>query len=202
MKRVLKYVIIAVIILGAAFLYAHIDKKVPVFDKTVDSTYYGNMGEITTGLRVQQKFLCSQTVLNGISIKCATYGNQLTSLYNYQIIDGKTEEILREGVFNAGKVKNSKYFTIWFDQITDCKNRELLFALESEDAGSGNALTVYNVPKGSEQAELRLNSDDFPENTLAMRTVSAVFDWETFVGVSFCLLYLYVFIKVLFKFFS
>ena len=69
MKRVLKYVIIAVIILGAAFLYAHIDKKVPVFDKTVDSTYYGNMGEITTGLRVQQKFLCIQTVLNATIFK-------------------------------------------------------------------------------------------------------------------------------------
>ncbi|MCF0121906.1 MAG: hypothetical protein HUJ74_01550 [Lachnospiraceae bacterium] len=202
MKKIFKYIIIVVIILGFSFLYAHINKEVPIFDKTVDSATYGNMGEMTTGLCVQQKFLCSQNVLNGISIKCVTYGHQLTSVYNYQILDGKTGKILREGILNAKEVKNNQYFTIWFDQITDCKNRELLFTLESKDASFGNALTVYNIPKGNEQAELRLNSDDFSENTLAIRTISTDFDWETFVGVSFYLLYLYIFIQVLFKFFS
>ena len=39
-------------------------------------------------------------------------------------------------------------------------------------------LTVYNVPKGEEDAELHLNADDFPNNTLALRTVSDMFDVE------------------------
>ena len=72
----------------------------------------------------------------------------------------------------------------------------------SRDAGSGNAISVYNVPKGSEDAELYLNTYEFSSNTLALRTISDMFDIETFVSVLFCLTYLYVFIIVLYKFFS
>ena len=42
----------------------------------------------------------------------------------------------------------------------------------------------------------------FRINTLALRTVSDMFDVETFVSVMFCLAYLYIFIIILYKFFS
>ena len=45
MKKTVKYIITVAVIIAAAFLYAHVGKKVPVYDKTVDSSFYGNMGE-------------------------------------------------------------------------------------------------------------------------------------------------------------
>lgn len=202
MKKALKYIITAGVILGISFLYAHIDKKISVYDKTVDTSLYGNMGELTVDLQVQQEFVCERPVLDGISIKCATYGRDLTSTYRYQILDKQSGEAVREGTMEAGKVKNSKFYTIEFEQIENCKDREFVFTLESDNAEYGNALTVYNVPKGEEQTELHLNSDSFENNTLAMRTVSHMFDWETFISVALCLAYLYGFIIILFKFFS
>ncbi len=202
MKKYFKYIIAAAIIVGIAFLYAHTDKKTPVYDKTVDSSLYGNMGELTVDLKVQQEFTCRQPVLSGVSFMCATYGNALTSTYQYQILDAETGTEVRSGVINASEIKNGKYYTVKFDDIKECRNKEFVFTLISRDAGSGNAISVYNVPKGSEDAELHLNTDEFPSNTLALRTISDMFDIETFVSVLFCLTYLYVFIIVLYKFFS
>lgn len=202
MKKVLKYIVTAFIIIGIAFLYSNVDKQISVFDKTVDTSLYGNMGELTQGLCVQQTFTCQQPVLDGISIKVATYGLQLSSTYQYQIVDADSGEIIRSGELQTGQIENSKFHTIEFDQITDCKNQKFIFKLESDDAVSGNAFTIYNVPKGEEEESLLLNEDEFPNNTLAMRTVSHMFDMETFVTVIFSLTYLCVFILILFKFFS
>lgn len=201
MKNKVKYFIVGLVIVGISFLYAHIDKNIAIYDKTVDTSIYGNMGELTQGLTVSQEFVAERSVLDGITLKLATYGNTLTSTYYYRIIEEKSGETIREGKINASKVENGKYYSIDFDQITDCKNQMFVFTLESPDAEPGNALTVYNVPKGEEDVDLRLNSDDFENNTLAMRTVSHLFDWETFFSVIFTLSYLYVFIMVLFKFF-
>lgn len=201
MKKKLKYIIIVVIVIGISFLYAHIDKKNPIYDKTVDSGIYGNMGEVLEGMCVQQSFFCEENVLDGVSIKTLTFGNQLSSEYIYQIIDADSDEVLREGKIAAGDVPNGKYYTVEFEQISECKGKEFLFTLESLNAVSGNALSVYNVPKGQEDAELKLNTDDFQNNTLALRTVSKMFDVETFITVLVCLTYLIVFMSFLFKFF-
>lgn len=202
MKKRLKYVMVAAVILIVSFLYAHVDKKIPVYDAATDTSLYGNMGVLEAGLCVTQEFVCERPVLDGVSIKCGTIGSPVTAAYQYQIIDAASGEVLRDGIVDGGLIQNSRYYTIEFEQIKDCLDRELIFTFQSEDASSANALTIYNVPKGDEQADLYLDKDEFPGNTLALRTVSHGFDVETFVSVAFCLVYLYLFIKVLYKFFS
>ena len=95
MKKTVKYIITVAVIIAAAFLYAHVGKKVPVYDKTVDSSFYGNMGELTAGLTVQQEFICEKPVLSGVSIMCATYGMPLLPPINIKSWTGKTKEVLR-----------------------------------------------------------------------------------------------------------
>lgn len=202
MKKVLRYVITAAVIFVIAFLYAHVNKNISIYDKSVDTSLYGNMGVLGKGLCVRQEFVCNKDVLDGVSIKCGTIGESVTAAYQYQILDGTSEEILRQGTVEGAEVKNSKYYTIKFDQIKESKNKKFIFTFQSENASFDNALTIYNVPKGEEKADLYLNSDEFVNNTLALRTVSHIFDIETFISVSFCLAYLYIFIKILFRFFS
>lgn len=201
-KRLIKLIIALMIIVGIAFLYAHIDKKIPIYDKTVDTSLYGNMSELTQDLIVTQEFVCKEDVLDGLNVQFATYGNVLSSTYTYQIIDPETNEVIREGLISAADIANGKFYKISFEQIEECRNKTYRFVFFSEDAVPGNALTIYNVPKGSEQATLWLNDEEFQQNTLALRTFSHMFDWETFVTVICCLVYLYIFIIILFKFFS
>lgn len=202
MKKKLKYVILAAVILVVSFLYAHVDKKVPVYDSAVDTSYYGNMGLLDAGYCVTQEFVCTKPVLDGISIKCGTIGDPSTIVYQYQITDAATGDVLREGTVEGSRVKNSRYYTIQFEQIKACKGKKLIFTFCSENASPEKALTIYNVPKGEENAKLCLNGEEFASNTLALRTVSHLFDFETFVSVAFCIAYLYIFIKILYRFFS
>lgn len=201
MKKGWKYIIAAGVIIGISFLYAHVDKQIPVFDRLADTSVYGNMSELTNGLVVRQEFVCERSVLDGVSIKCAIYGRDLTSTYHYQILDAKSGDVLRDGSVDASEIKDGKFYKIDFERIDDCEDQEFVFLFEAEDAEPGNALTIYNVPKNGEKEKLKLNADEFYTNTLAMRTVSYIFDWETFVGTTFALAYLYAFMLVLYKFF-
>ncbi|QOV20088.1 hypothetical protein INP51_03810 [Blautia liquoris] len=202
MKKAIKYIIAAFVIIGFSSLYANIDKEIPIYDKTVDTALYGNMGELHQGIYIQQEFISKKSVLDGISIKFGTYGIDLTSTYDYQILDGDSGKIIRNGILKGADVENGKFHVIRFKQIKGCKNQNFVFRFGSSNAQVGNALTVFNVPKGKERVKLTLNTDSFDHNTLAMRTVSHQFDVETFISVIFALTYLYVFIIILFKFFN
>lgn len=202
MKKGWKHIIAAGIILAGSFLYAHTDKCIPVFDRMADNAVYGNMGTMTEGVVVQQEFSCEKPVLDGVSIKCSTYGLDLTSVYRYQIIDPSANEVLREGTIDAAKVKNGKYYKISFERVEDCKDQNLIFRIAAEDAAEGNALTIFNMPKQEGEGTLTLNGAELRESTLALKTVSHVFDLETFASVVFCLAYLYVFVLILYKFFT
>ncbi|MDD3218362.1 MAG: hypothetical protein PHC41_06760 [Lachnospiraceae bacterium] len=202
MKKVLRYAVIVIIVVGFAFLYAHINKRIAIYDTSVENSRYGNMGEITTDLVVEQNFICERNVLDGVYVKIATFGNVLTSQYDFQILDGETQDVIREGVLDASQVQNGKFHTISFEKIEQTKDKEFIFRISSKDANNGNAITIYNVPKGEEDLTLTLNGEEFPTNTLALKTVSHMFDLETFFVVIFCAAYLIIFVKVLYKFFS
>ena len=66
MKK-LKTIIGIIIVLTAAFFYAHIAKANKIYDKSVDSSEY-----IGTGVfegTIEQEFVCNEDTMDGISAK-------------------------------------------------------------------------------------------------------------------------------------
>lgn len=147
MKKSVKYIIAAAVIVIIAFLYAHVGKKVPVYDKSVDSSLYGNMGELTAPFGTAGVYLRKTSA--------ERHKHYVRNLWKYADIHLSVSDFGR-GIKraaaqrdpDASAVANGKYYTIKFDEIKDCRGQKFIFTLCSQDAASGNALTVYNVPKG------------------------------------------------------
>lgn len=202
MKKTIKYLIVVAVIALFSYFYAHVNKKIPIYDTSVDTSLYGNMGPLLQEQRVEQTFVCKKAVLSGVSIKCSLLGGDGSEKYTYRILQAGDGKEIRKGDFLSKDVKNGRFHTIMFDDIKDAKNQEFIFELVSDTGVAGKTITVYNVPKTKETTSLSLDGNDFAKNTLALKTVSTMFDWETFLVVMVCGLYLYGFLKVLYRFFS
>ncbi|HEY9574634.1 MAG TPA: hypothetical protein VIR32_03795 [Lachnospiraceae bacterium] len=202
MKKTIKYLIVVAVIAVFSYFYAHVDKKIPIYDTSVDTAHYGNMGPLLQEQEVEQTFICKKEVLSGVSIKCSLWGADGTEKYQYRILQADDKKELRKGEILSKDVKNGRFHTIMFEDIKDAKNKEFIFEFVSETGVNGKTITIYNVPKTKETTSLQLDGNEFAKNTLALKTVSTIFDWETFIVVMVCGLYLYGFLKVLYRFFS
>ena len=202
MKKTIKYLIVVAVITVFSYFYAHVDKKIPIYDTSVDTAHYGNMGPLLQEQEVEQTFICKKEVLSGVSIKCSLWGADGTEKYQYRILQADDKKELRKGEILSKDVKNGRFHTIMFEDIKDAKNKEFIFEFVSETGVNGKTITIYNVPKTKETTSLQLDGNEFAKNTLALKTVSTIFDWETFIVVMVCGLYLYGFLKVLYRFFS
>lgn len=201
-KKWWKYVIAAVLILAISFVYAHIDKQIPVFDKSVDTSLYVPFSELITGSTVSQTFTCERDVLDGVSVKLITYGEDTDAKYRYQVAREDTGKVVRRGKFSTKDVKNGKYLKLDFDTIKKTLDETFVLTLMAEDADQGTGVSVYAVPQAKAKYAMTLNQKPAGQYTVAMKTDSRLFDLETFFAVAFTLAYLYIFITLLVRFFS
>ena len=115
-KNMRKYkgtIIVLIVCMIFAYLYAHVDKKEYFYNRTVDVGKYANTGVI-----------CEK---------------KLTQ----DVLDKKTKQNLRQKEISVSDFENDKFATIKFKKITNCKNRMLQLLIEEIGADYGNRVTFY-----------------------------------------------------------
>ena len=73
-KNILYTILIWVVILVGAYMYAHIDKMHTLYDEDVDTSSYIATGDLSKGV-LEQTFLCEEDSLDGMSVKCQLFGD-------------------------------------------------------------------------------------------------------------------------------
>lgn len=200
MKKKLKYIITVIVVLAAAYLYAHIAKANVIYDKEIDSSDYKSTEAVLDG-PVSQQFRCVEKTLDGISVKSKVIGTPEQATIVYTLTEVSTGQIAAEGEVDAAKVKNSKFYKFSFDQVTDCKDRDYIFEARVDGATQEDAVAFYYEVKQEENTNLSVNGAH-KEGTLILKTITNRFDLETFIVVLFFVLYIVVFIKFLYKLFK
>ncbi len=175
-KNMRKYkgtIIVLIVCMIFAYLYAHVDKKEYFYNRTVDVGKYANTGVICEK-KLTQDVYSTEKSLDGIQVK-----TKIT------ILDKKTKQNLRQKEISVSDFENDKFATIKFKKITNCKNRMLQLLIEEIGADYGNGVTFYQE-----------------NGNLIGRLISRKIDMETMI-VSFSLcLYLYLFFKWLYGMFK
>lgn len=195
MKK-LKYVIFTILIIGAAFLYAHIGKNNLIYDKTVDNSEYQPTGAVD---KIEQTFICEEEFFNGIRAKCQIIGDVTGKFVNYTLIDTENNKTIATGKAPAEEVKNSKFYYFKFDEVTNAKGHPYKIIYENEGGESGIGF-FYQL---STESETSLTVNENPtEGTLIIKIVTERFDVETFIVLLVFVLYVVLFIKFLYKLFK
>lgn len=189
-----------IVLLAAAFFYAHIDKTTHIYDNSIDSSLYRNTG-IMTDWQIEQVFTCEENVLDGVRIKCGVTGDVSGVTLKYTLTDDKTETIVADGVLDAAKIKNSKFNNFNFEQIKNTKNDKFRLEVEAVGAVADNGVNFFTLDRTKGNTELYIDGEK-NDGVLALKTISKRFDLETFIIVLCFALFITVFIKFLYKLFK
>lgn len=199
MKK-LRIIIGVIVIIAIAFVYAHIGKVNPVYDKRVDNSEYIGTG-VFDGI-VVQTFVCVEDTLDGITAKCQLQGDASGTAIKMTLIDSGMDTVVAETILTAEEIENSKFNEFSFGTIEGCKGKtyRVIFENVDEDIENTKGIGLLYQPATEMNTQLEINGKA-TEGTLIIKTVTDRFDFETFFVFLLFAVYIICFIKFLYKLF-
>lgn len=199
MKKV-KIVIGTLIIIAVAFLYAHIGKANPLYDRNVDSSEY-----IGTGVfegTIEEVFVSSEETLDGIAAKLQLQGESSGTVIRMTLVDQETNTTVAKAELASEEIKNSKFNEFSFDTVENCKGKKyrVIFESDKEDVENSRGIGLLYQTETEEDTSLLINGEH-TEGTLIIKTVTDRFDLETFCVFLLFVVYIVCFLKFLYKLF-
>ena len=199
MKKI-KKIIVLIIVVICAFVYAHITKMNLIYDKTIDSSEYLSMGAIG-GAEVEQTFQCHENTLDGIEVKCQILGEVSDVIVHYNLVDNESGVVVAEGEKAASEIESTKFNPFVFDTVTECKEKSYKFVIWSENTTDTDGVSFYYQEGVEDETGLVIDGND-TQGTMIMRTMTDRFDVETFSIVMLFAAFIYGFMKFLYKLFK
>ena len=180
MKKI-KTVVGIVVVIVIAFLYAHIGKVNPLYDRALDN---------------------SEETLDGITAKCQLQGDAAGSSIVLTLVDEETDEVVAESELKAEDIENSKFNEFSFETVHGCKGKTYRAVFESvnEDMENTRGIGLLYEPKTEENTSLQINGAN-TDGTMIIKTVTDRFDLETFCVFLIFVIYIVFFLKFLYKLF-
>lgn len=176
-KRMVVYVLVVLV----AFLYAHIAKTNAVYDRQSDSSTYGITGN--TQMAVEQEFVCVEKAMDAIQVKCQVQQTE-NAYVNLTLMDIASGNVVASCRKELAEIESGKWNTFSFETVENCKGKMYQVILE------GEGMTYFAEQSTEPETRLCVNGTE-QEGTLLIKTVTRKFDVETF-GV-FLMLVLYAF---------
>lgn len=199
MKKTAKYIIGLIILVGFAFIYSHINKLHAIYNVDIDNSLYLNTG-ILYGETVEQEFTVQEEKLDGVQVKCATFGERVGVTIEYTLLEKESGTVVGEGVIAGATLKNNKFMKISLENVKNTKGKSYTLALRELGAKENDGVCFYleNSQKGTSYTI----DGDKRDGTLILKTMSHRFDMETFLIMLFFEAYLLLFMKVMYKLFK
>lgn len=201
MKKKSKVVIGIVLIVAFAFCYAHIAKRNNIYDRQIDSSKYIGTGVIKDSL--EQEFVSNEENLDGISLKCQYQGDAAGTSLEIELIDYDTNKAVATSILSAEDIKTGKFNTFKFDTVEGCKGKTYKVVVNEKNADfeASKGIGLLYQSETENNTRLTINGKN-TQGTLIMKTVTNRFDVETFCVLLLFILYIYGFIKFLYKLFK
>ena len=136
--------------------------KIKGESKILDKAYRSNsngkhIGEITSDTVIKQTFLSNDNNLCAITIMFATFARTNTSSVNLRLYD-ENDILINEEIIKNETMKDNSYLLYEFAKIEDSRKKKYTLVISSNDAGPGNAVTVWCTDKGSFEGDLFINN--------------------------------------------
>ena len=150
MKSKIKFLILALVIVGLSVAYSFVDKTVSIYDTKVDTSDFQSIS-MEIGKELSQTFICTENNLDGISLKISAdnVSDNTQVLIGYSLIDNDSEEIVSEGRVTLEELQSGSFFKIRFDRISECAEKEYVLTMSLLECPSGNIRLFAKNPQKS-----------------------------------------------------
>lgn len=200
-KNIFYTVIISIVIICIAYLYAHIDKMSVIYDKDVDTSEYMATGVIEEGV-IEQTFVATEDSIDGMYVKCQIFGDVSEVVLKYNLLEKDSGEVAAEGIISAKDLNSNLFTKLFFDEkVTGCKDKGYVFEIWEENAAAGQGVGFCYEQKIEKETKLVIAGEE-KNGTLIAKTITKRFDVETFIVLISFVLFISAFIRVLYKLFK
>lgn len=200
MKKRIRFVVLSFIVFFLVFVYAHISKNNPIYDKNVDSSSYNNTNIYDVD-EIRQRFICKENKLDALNIKSRVVGDPTDVEIAYSLIDVEKNREIANGRVKGDTFKDGKFTELDFEGISGCKDKEYEIYLSSIGGNGNNAVDFYYSSQQNENSSFYIDNQKL-EGTLILKTVSERFDVETFCILIIFIIYVVIFMRFLYKLFE
>ena len=173
-----KKIVAILLVILFAYLYAHVSKPHEIYDRKLDSSEYIELGVSRNPVECQ--FVSKEDSLDALRVKCRIYVEEPEGITEMELLDVKTGEVVASAVLQNDQIQTGKFNEFSFEKVEGCKGKSYKVRLHSEEAG------FFCQQDG----------------TLILKTVTKMFDIETFGIVLLFAAYIAGFFRFLYKLFS
>lgn len=202
MKKIsIKAIIICVVILVCAYLYAFIDKMHPLYDTDVQTSEYISTGVLYDGT-MEQTFSMTEDIIDGMYVKCQIADEADDVEIIYQLVDVQTDEIVTEGSLPGSELKNNQFSKLKFNEtIENCNGKTYTFILQEKGASELKGVGFFYEMKQEKGTEMSLRGEK-TDGTMIAKTMSHRFDLETFIVLMGFIAFIGIFFRILYNLFK
>lgn len=200
MKKKIGLIVAIFIILLGAFVYAHIAKTHCIYDRDINTSEYKDTAVYVNG-EFSQQFKSMEDHLDGVSVKCRVIGEAKNIEISYALMEIDTGLQVAEGKTTGAQIKNSKFHEFSFDTVEGCKDKEYEFIIIEKGEDEENSVNFCYMSNREKDTSLTFNGEEV-DGTMALKTVTNRFDMETFCVLLIFIIYIWVFMKFLYKLFK
>lgn len=201
MKKKMKTIILIIVILIIAYLYAHVEKNYYLYDRSQDSGEYIPTG-VLENETLSQEFTAQDDKIDGMKVMSTVFGVTDNVKVTYELVESSTGNSIVEGKIEGGDFENGKFFKFDFKEKNIRKGAEYCFFLKESGSDSMNGIGFSIGNRAFEyEGELAVKGNS-TDGALVARPVCDKFDIETFIMFLVLIAYIAIFMKLLYKLFK
>lgn len=195
-----KKVIAVIILLVAAYFYAHVAKKDLLYDKQVDSSEYQGYALMDT-TSVTQEFGTREQSLDGFYVKLTTAGDISAVDVTLMLSEKESGEVLAERTIGASTFRSGRFAGFFFDAPAAVSaDHTYVITVSARGTDAYNYIAMYYQKGVEPNTKLRIGTEPI-DGTMIARAVTYRFDVETCVISLVIVAFMYGFMKLLYKLF-
>ena len=210
MKTITKIgIAIIMIVVGAAYAYGTWSR--PIYNTDIGSLSYEKTDFLTTGSVMEQTFICGNNGLSGFTIKMLKQDGQEIGNYRWTVEDLKTGKVVGKGtiseadtetrLFESSNPQKQGMINVELPKQKNSKGKEYKLTLKAEEMKDTESVAVYITEKNSTKSELIVNDNAMTDKASIVKVNYKRFNVETFIVFLGIAIYLWAFIKFMYKLF-
>ena len=210
MKTITKIgIAIIMIVVGAAYAYGTWSR--PIYNTDIGSLSYEKTDFLTTGSVMEQTFICGNNGISGFTIKMLKQDGQEIGNYRWTVEDLKTGKVVGKGtiseadtetrLFESSNPQKQGMINVELPKQKNSKGKEYKLTLKAEEMKDTESVAVYITEKNSTKSELIVNDNAMTDKASIVKVNYKRFNVETFIVFLGIAIYLWAFIKFMYKLF-
>lgn len=210
--KTIKKIGIAIIMIIVGMAYAYGTWPRPIYNTDIGSLSYEKTDFLTTGSVMEQTFICGDNGFSGFTIKMLKQDGQEIGNYRWTVENVKTGKVVGKGIisetdtetrlFESSNPQKQGMINVEMPKQENSKGKEYKLTLTAEEMKDVESVAVYITEKNSTKSELTVNNNALPDKASIVKVNYKRFNVETFVVFLGIAVYLWVFIKFMYKLFQ